>query len=295
MAGVVAPPAGMLGSLRETAEMIKIQHTVFALPFAIIALVTAAGGGWPEPRVWGWVLVAMVAARTSAMAFNRLADHDVDTLNPRTSQRALPAGRLTRTFVWVVTGCSVAVFLIAAGALNRLCLALAVPTLAILLGYSYSKRFTALSHLWLGLALAIAPAGAWIAVTGRLGWPPVVLGGAVMVWVGGFDVLYSLQDVAFDRLHDLHSMPAWLGGGRARQVSRLLHGIAIVAFFAFAMVAGGGVLRFAAVMAAAVLLAWQHWILRNGDLSRLNAAFFTANGVLSILMCVLFLFAKMRG
>ncbi len=284
---------GVLRDAVETAEMIKLQHTVFALPFAVIAMVTAAGAGWPSPRQWWWVFVAMVAARTAAMTFNRIADEKIDAENPRTRSRALPAGRLSRRFAIGVTVVSAAVFVMAAGALNRLCLLLSPVALAWVLGYSLTKRFTAASHLWLGLGLGIAPVGAWLAVTGRFAVPPFVLAAAVTLWVAGFDVIYSLQDEAFDRARGLHSLPAVLGGARALAVARVLHLLAVAGFAAFAALAGGGAWRWAAVGAAAALLVWQHRLVRPDDLSRVDAAFFTANGLLSVGMCVLFVFAKM--
>jgi 4-hydroxybenzoate polyprenyltransferase len=280
-------------ALAEAAEMIKFQHTVFALPFAVIALVTSTGAAWPSPWVWSWVLVAMVAARTAAMAFNRLVDAGIDAENPRTADRSLPAGRLSRTFVALMVAASVVLFFIAAGMLNRLCLLLAAPTLAVLLGYSYAKRFTASTHLWLGAALGLAPLGAWLAGSGRPAWPPVVLGTAVAVWVAGFDIIYSLQDEAFDRHRGLHSIPARLGARRALWVSRSLHLLAIVGFAVFAVLAGGGALRIGAVTAAAALLLWQHRLVAPNDLSRVDAAFFTANGLLSLAMGAAFVFAKM--
>ena len=230
---------GNRGPLGETADMIAFKHSVFALPFALMSLITAAGAGWPSIRTWAWVIVAMVAARTSAMGFNRLADHDIDSNNPRTADRALPAGRLSRRFTWFVTGGSAGVFVVAAAMLNTVCLVLAVPTLAVLFGYSYAKRFTSAAHLWLGSALGIAPIGAWIAVTGTISVPAVILGAAVMLWVAGFDTIYSLQDESFDRLHGLRSLPARFGSRRALAVARGLHLLALVGFAAFAVAAGG--------------------------------------------------------
>jgi 4-hydroxybenzoate polyprenyltransferase len=273
--------------------MIAFKHTVFALPFAVIALVTAAAPGWPAPRTWLWVIVAMVSARTAAMAFNRLADHRIDVENPRTAGRTLPAGRLSRRFVWAVTGVSAAVFLVAAASLNSLCLVLAPPALVVLLGYSFAKRFTSASHLWLGLALAIAPIGAWIAVVGRIEWPALVLAAAVSLWVAGFDVIYSLQDEAFDRDHALHSLPARLGGDRALPLARLFHVVAFAGFLVFALAVGGGLIRLTAVVAAGVLLAWQHRLIQADDLRSVDAAFFTANGSLALAMCALFIFAQL--
>jgi 4-hydroxybenzoate polyprenyltransferase len=293
MAWLTASGSRFLAGLRETGDMIAFKHTVFALPFAVIALITAAAPGWPTPRTWLWVAVAMVSARTAAMAFNRLADHRIDIKNPRTAERTLPAGRLSRNFAWAVTGVSAALFLVAAASLNSLCLVLAPPALAVLLGYSYAKRFTAASHLWLGLALGIAPVGAWIAVTGRVDWPPLVLAGAVALWVAGFDVIYSLQDEAFDREHALHSLPARVGGGRALILARLFHSFAFAGFLTFALAAGGGPIRLLAVAAAGLLLAWQHRLIKADNLQSVDAAFFTANGTLALAMCVLFVVARL--
>ncbi|MEN8164249.1 MAG: UbiA-like polyprenyltransferase [Acidobacteriota bacterium] len=284
-----------LDDLRETGEMIKFQHTVFALPFALIALVSAPAEGWPPLRVWLLVLLAMVAARTAAMSFNRLVDHRMDALNPRTASRALPEGRLNRKFVWLITVVASAVFVLAAGLLNSLCLMLSVPTLAVLLGYSLSKRFTAAAHLWLGAALGIAPVGAWIAASGRLDLPPVVLGVSVMLWVAGFDVIYSLQDEVFDRSMGLHSIPTALGPRRALHLARAFHILSLAGFAAVAVLSGGGPLRWSAVIAAAGMLVWQHTLVSPDDLSRVNAAFFTANGILAVVMGVLFIAARVLG
>lgn len=286
---------GVLKDLRETGEMIKFQHTIFALPFALIALVSAPAEGWPPLRVWLLVLLAMVAARTAAMAFNRLVDHRLDALNPRTADRSLPGGRLSRRFVWLVTLVASTLFVLAAGLLNSLCLLLALPTLGVLLGYSLTKRFTAAAHLWLGAALGIAPIGAWIAVSGRLDLAPVVLGVSVMLWVAGFDIIYSLQDEAFDRSTGLHSIPATLGALRALNLARILHILSLAGFAAFAALSGGGTLRWSAVVAAAAMLGWQHTLVTPDDLSRVNAAFFTANGILAVAMGVLFIGARALG
>jgi 4-hydroxybenzoate polyprenyltransferase len=293
MAGLTDAGSRFFAGLRETGEMIAFKHTVFALPFAVIALITAAAPTWPAPRIWLWVAVAMVSARTAAMAFNRLADHRIDVENPRTADRALPAGRLSRRFAWVVTGASAALFLVAAASLNPLCLVLAPPALMVLLGYSFAKRFTAASHLWLGLALGIAPVGAWIAVTGRVERPAVILAAAVALWVAGFDVIYSLQDEAFDREYALHSLPARVGGTQALILARLFHILAFIGFVAFALAAGGGPVRLSAVAAAGVLLAWQHRLIRAEDLESVDAAFFTANGSLAMAMCALFVVARL--
>jgi 4-hydroxybenzoate polyprenyltransferase len=285
----------VISSLGEASDMIAFKHSVFALPFALMSLISATGGAWPAPRIWLWVVVAMVAARTAAMSFNRLADHRFDADNPRTADRSLPAGRLSRRFAWVLTSVSSVVFVIAAAQLNRLCLVLAPPTLLVLFGYSLSKRFTSTAHLWLGSALAIAPVGAWIAATGSLAGPPVVLAAAVMFWVAGFDTIYSLQDEDFDREHGLRSLPALLGPARALWIARGFHLLAIVGFSAFAVAVGGGWIRWTAVGGAAALMAWQHRLVRADDLSAVDAAFFTANGLLAVGMFALFLIAKVVG
>ncbi len=295
MEGVRETAATIAANISETAEMVAFKHTVFALPFAIIALITATAPGWPSLSTWLWVGVAMVAARTAAMSFNRLVDQGIDAKNPRTKNRSLPAGRLSRRFAWTTTVVSALVFVIAAAELNRLCLVLSLPTLAVLLGYSYSKRFTAASHLWLGIALGLAPVGAWIAATGHLGWPAVVLALAVCFWVAGFDVIYSLQDEVFDSRAGLRSIPARLGGRRALVLARCFHALALAGFFAFAMAAGGGPIRLAAVAAAAALLAWQHRQISAEDLSAVDAAFFTANGTLAVVMCAAFVIARIFG
>lgn len=292
MEGLTSPVVRVARDVRETGEMIAFKHSIFALPFAVVSLVTAAAPSWPAPATWLWIIVAMVSARTSAMAFNRLADHAIDAENPRTKDRSLPSGRLDRSFAWFVTGFSGLAFVAAAAALNPLCLALAPLTLAILLGYSFSKRFTAASHLWLGCALGMAPVGAWIAVTGRIDWPPVVLAAAVCLWVAGFDTIYSLQDEVFDREHGLHSLPTLVGGRSALTVARMAHMLAFTGFAVFAAMAGGGLLRFGAVVVAGVLLAWQHRLVSADDLRSVDAAFFSANGALAVLMGILFIVAR---
>ena len=276
-----------LAAAREAAELVKFAHTAFALPFALIAAMAAANG-WPPWPVVAWILLAMAGARTAAMAFNRLADHAFDAGNPRTAGRALPAGRVGRPFAWALVGVGAAVFLVAAWRLNPLCLALAPVALAWVLGYSYSKRFTRLSHLWLGLGLGIAPVGAWLAVRGAFALPPLLLAGAVTAWVAGFDILYSLPDEAFDRAAGMHSLPARLGAARAIVLARVLHAAAALGFAAFAWRIGGWGL-WAGTAAAAALLVWQHTLIGPGRLERLDTAFFTANGVLSLVMFAFYL------
>ncbi len=269
--------------LRVVLEMIKIEHTLFALPFALIGMLLAAGG-WPEGRVIGWILVAMVGARSAAMAFNRLVDQRIDAANPRTAGRALPAGLVGRGFVALFVVASLAVLALAAWQLNPLCLALLPIAVVVLLGYSYAKRFTWLSHLLLGLALGGAPIGAWAAVTGRLAPAPFVLAAAVLTWTAGFDVLYALQDEAFDRATGLHSIPARFGTRAALWISGGLHLVTIVLLAVVPLVYAGPLgWPYAVGWAGCVaLLAWQHSLVRPGDLSRLDAAFFLANGLLAL-------------
>jgi 4-hydroxybenzoate polyprenyltransferase len=266
--------------VRDIGELIRFSHTVFALPFALIAALAAAGGV-PRPAVLVWILVAMVGARTAAMSFNRLVDHTIDSKNPRTAGRSLPTGRVTRGLAWALVAGGAAALVLAAWRLNPVCLALSPLALAWVLGYSYSKRFTPLSHLWLGVGLGIAPLGAWLAVRGAVNLAPIVLAAAVAAWVAGFDVLYSLQDEAFDRMHGLQSLPARLGARRAITLSRVLHVLALVGLAAFAALVSAGWGLWLGVAAAATLLVWQHSLVAPGRLDRLDTAFFTANGLLS--------------
>ena len=278
-------PAGGWGKLRVILEMIKFEHTLFALPFALMATLLAAGGV-PELRVLFWILVAMVGARSAAMAFNRLADQRYDALNPRTAARALPAGQLTPAQVWVFVGCTVLLFVLAAWMLNPLAGALAPVALAIVLGYSYTKRFTPFCHLVLGLALGIAPSAAWIAVRGSLGWPATLLSAAVLLWAGGFDILYSCQDVEFDRQQGLHSIPSRIGIPAALRVSRVMHTVVVLLLLLLPSVVSLGGVYLAGVAVVTALLAYEHSLVRADDLSRVNAAFFTVNGFVSISLFV---------
>ncbi len=277
----MSAPAGVLRSFRATLEMIKFSHTLFALPFALLAAVLAAGG-WPAASTLGKILVAMVGARSAAMAHNRLADRHLDAANPRTASRALPAGTLSVGFVRVFLAASVVVFLAAAASLNRLTLLLSPVALALLLLYSYTKRFTTLSHLVLGLCLGIAPVGAWIAVRGEFALLPVLLGLAVLFWTAGFDVIYSLQDEKHDRMAGLRSIPARFGARRALWISGILHLAMAALLLVVWRLSGGGWIFLAGVLATIAALAYQHAIVRPGDLSRVDAAFFTANGFVSV-------------
>jgi 4-hydroxybenzoate polyprenyltransferase len=272
----------VLHNLRVTLEMIKWEHSVFALPFALCGAMLAAGG-LPTAHQLVWIVVAMVAARSAAMAFNRLADATIDAANPRTRARALPAGHLSPTFVAAFVVVASAVFVIAASQLNRLALWLSPAALALLLFYSYTKRFTRWSHLVLGLALGIAPAAAWIAVRGSLDARILLLTAAVTFWVGGFDVLYACQDFDFDRQSGLHSIPSHFGIRTALWVARGFHLVMVGLLVALLIVFAMGKLAACGVLVVIVLLLYEHSLVKRDDLSKLNAAFFTMNGVISVL------------
>ena len=262
-------------------RMVKFSHSVFALPFALASAALAA----EETTRWrdvAWIVVAMVGARSAAMGFNRLADHEIDARNPRTAGRELPRGALRRAEVWAFVALSAAVLVLAAAMLNPLCLALSPVALAIVFGYSYTKRFTALSHLFLGLGLAVAPVGAWLAIRGEFATTPIVLGLAVLGWVAGFDTIYACQDVAFDRAAGLHSLPARLGVARALLVSRVLHVVAVGLLAFVYRLAPLHPLYLAGVAGVAALLLYEHSLVRADDLSRVDAAFFAVNGWISL-------------
>jgi 4-hydroxybenzoate polyprenyltransferase len=275
----------VLHNLRVTLEMIKWEHSIFALPFALCGAMLAAGG-FPTVHQLAWIIVAMIAARSAAMAFNRWADASIDAANPRTSARALPAGHLTPAFVVMFVVVSSALFILAASQLNRMALWLSPVALAVLLFYSYTKRFTRWSHLVLGFALGIAPAAAWIAVRGSLDPRILLLTAAVTFWVGGFDVLYACQDFDFDRQTGLHSIPRYLGIRRALWVARAFHVIMLGLLVALLWSFGLGKVAVAGVAVVAALLAYEHSLVSADDLSKLNAAFFTLNGVISVLFFV---------
>lgn len=271
---------------RDFLSLVVFAHTVFALPFALLSAVLAAGGV-PELRTLGWILAAMVGARSAAMSFNRIVDRHIDSRNPRTARREIPAGVVSPLAAGLFCAASAALLVVAAAQLNRLCLSLSPVALAIVLGYSFAKRVTAAAHLLLGLALAIAPVGAWVAVTGAFALPPVLLGFAVLFWVAGFDVIYSLQDEEFDRTEGLRSIPARFGAARALRIARLFHGATLVLLYAVFLAVDGGWLFGAAVVVAGAFLVRQHRLVSPADLSRVNAAFFTANGWLSVAVFVL--------
>jgi 4-hydroxybenzoate polyprenyltransferase len=278
------------GKIRAVLEMIKFEHSILALPFALTgALLAARGSGLAATELalkFAWIVVAMVAARSAAMAFNRVADAEIDAANPRTRTRAIPAGILSKGFTWgFIVFWSLVLFL-AAYMLNPLCLKLAPAALAIVLGYSYTKRFTALSHLVLGFALGIAPAAAWIAIRGTLDPRILLLTAAVMCWTGGFDIIYSCQDVDFDRRTGLRSLPQALGIGPALMAARLLHLVMVGLLWVLWQSLGLGRLGLAGIGVVAALLVYEHSLVKADDLSRVNAAFFTVNGYVSVLFFV---------
>ena len=276
-----------LEKLKITLEMIKFEHTIFALPFALIGALLASNG---IPSAWQltWIIAAMVAGRSAAMTFNRIVDFRYDRLNTRTDKRALPAGTLSFSFAIVFTILMAALFVFSAGQLNRICLYLSFPTLAILLFYSYTKRFTAWSHLVLGLAIGLAPLAAWLAIRGEFDWPPVLLSAAVSFWVAGFDVIYALQDMEFDRTHRLFSLPARLGAARALMLSTLFHAATVLLLLATALWTELGVIAYAGIAMVTGILFWEHQIVKPDDLSRVNVAFFSLNGYVSLLLLISF-------
>ena len=293
MAGALAPAfffynvrVAVLKNLGATLEMIKWEHSIFALPFALCGAMLAARG-WPSAHQLIWIIVAMVAARSAAMAFNRLADAGIDGENPRTRMRAIPAGILSAAFVRGFVVIAAAVFVVAAWELNRLAFILSPVALAVLLFYSYTKRWTRWSHVVLGFALGMAPAAAWIAVRGSLDARILLLTAAVTFWVGGFDVLYACQDVDFDRNAGLHSVPRYFGIGNSLWVARGFHLAMLALLAAMVWVFALGKVAAIGVVAVLLLLGYEHSMVSERDLSKLNAAFFTMNGVIAV---VFFLF-----
>ena len=279
---------GFWKRLRLTLEMIKFEHSLFALPFALTgALLAVRDAGYRvEPVKFAWIILAMVAARSAAMAFNRLLDAEIDGRNPRTRARHIPAGLLSKTFTWGFVVASSAVFVGAAGALNRLCLILAPLALAVVFFYSFTKRFTAFSHLVLGFALGIAPAAAWIAIQGRLDPAILWLTAAVMFWTAGFDIIYSCQDYEFDTDTGLFSLPARLGIAGALRVARLFHLAMVFCLVALLYSFDLNWLALAGVAATAGVLIYEHRLVKPDDLSRVNMAFFNLNAYVSVLFFV---------
>jgi 4-hydroxybenzoate polyprenyltransferase len=281
-----------MSRLRTVLEMIKFEHSIFALPFALTAALLAAhatlpgGSSWPTWKQIAWIVVAMVGARSFAMTINRIADVNYDRENPRTKNRALATGQISLGFAWLFSIAAAALLVIAAWQLNRLALELSPVALAILFLYSYTKRFTTLSHIVLGFCLGISPAAAWIAIAGSLDPRILILCAAVTLWVGGFDVIYACQDVDFDQQAGLHSIPKKFGIARALIIARAMH-IAMVALLCW--LAWSFALPWPAWLGIAVvagMLIWEHSLVSARDLSRLNAAFFTVNGYISVLFFV---------
>ncbi len=274
--------------LSITLSMIKFEHTLFALPFAFLGAVLAAGG-LPTWQQILWITVAMVGARSAAMTFNRIADREIDAANPRTANRELPSGKLSPAFAWGFLYVSIGVFLLAAYSLNWLTFALSPVALICVLGYSYAKRFTAFAHILLGLALSISPSAAWIAVRGSLADEvPILLSLFVLIWTAGFDVLYACQDLEFDRRSGMRSIPARFGIRRALWIARMFHLQAFVVLLVLWLVTGMTWLALAGVAAVGVLFIYQHSLLRADDLSRMNAAFFTTNAFVSVILLITF-------
>ena len=279
-------------------NLVKLPHTVFALPFALVGVTLAS---YVAPvTVWKvfWVVIAFTAARFAAMGFNRIVDRDVDALNPRTKSREIPSGALTVTAAGAAVTVACILFVVAAWQLNPLCLALSPVALGWVLFYSYTKRFTRFCHLVLGIGLSIAPVGGYLAVTGQWSdpwWMLILLATAVATWVGGFDILYALQDIDFDCEHGLHSLPASLGARNALNVARMLHLCTVVALAGVGLGVGAGWIYAAGVIVATTLLLYEHSLVRPGDLGRLDAAFFTMNGVISIVFFAFVLTERLRA
>ena len=276
---------GILGSIRSrlslTAELVAFPHTIFALPFAFIGMLLGASG-WPTARQIIWITVAMVGARTAAMSFNRVADRTFDAENPRTRNRPLPSERLGVSWAIALLVLSCGLFVLASWALSPLCLLLSPVALAIVLGYSYTKRFTWFTHWSLGLSLAIAPIGAWIAVSGPASVVPVLLGLVVLCWTAGFDIIYACLDVTFDRDRGLRSVPARFGIAAALRISSMLHIVMVAGLLGVAYFTGLGAIFLAGVVLTIGVLIYEHSIVRPDDLSRVNLAFFTLNGWISV-------------
>jgi len=276
-----AGPRSLWGKVRVILEMIKFRHSVFALPFALASMVVAAGG-WPSLRTISWIIVACVAARSMAMTFNRLADRGYDARNPRTRDRALPAGLVTVSFASAFAVVAAALFVFASAMLNRLCFFLSPLAIVVLLGYSFCKRFTEGVHVALGVALGLAPLGAWIAVRGSLDALPVLLAMGVVFWTAGFDIIYSCLDVECDRRENLHSLAARFGIVRALRAARWFHVFAVVCLVLFVVQMRLGPWSALALAVVSVLLFLEHSLVRAGDLSRVGPAFFTFNAWVSV-------------
>ena len=280
--------SSLIAKLGTTLEMIKFEHTLFALPFAFLGAVMAANG-LPTWQQILWITLAMVGARSAAMTFNRIADREIDAKNPRTANRELPSGKLSVEFAWVFLFVSIGIFLLAAYSLNWLTFVLSPVALVSVLGYSYAKRFTAFAHLLLGWSLAISPTAAWIAVRGEIDSEvPLLLSLFVLMWTAGFDVMYACQDYEFDKKSGLHSIPARFGIARSLWMARLFHFQAFIVLLLLYLVSELGIVALIGVGAVALLLVYQHTLVKANDLSKMNAAFFTTNAFVSIILLASF-------
>jgi 4-hydroxybenzoate polyprenyltransferase len=273
--------SGLIKKISIFMEMIKFSHTIFALPFALTGALLAARG-LPDGHQLLWICLAMIGARTAAMGLNRLIDADIDARNPRTAGRAIPAGLIGKGMTLAFICASLALLLSAAAQLNPLCLKLSPLAVFFLVLYSYCKRFTALAHVVLGICLAAAPLGAWIAIRGTIDLPALILGGIVLFWVAGFDILYALQDLEFDRSAGLHSIPVALGVKGSLWTARLFHLAMLALLPALYLVMQLGDFFVTGIVVVTAMLAYEHWLLRNGDLNKLDTAFFNMNGYISV-------------
>lgn len=272
--------------IRIILELIKFQHTVFALPFALISMLVCANG-LPSLRIIFWILVAMVSARSTAMAFNRVVDLRFDALNPRTQSRHLPAGKISIQSVWVFIVIMAIIFIFSAYKLNKLAFFLSPLALAILYFYSFTKRFTCLAHIFLGLSLGIAPIGVWVAIKSQLGFPSLVLGLTVLLWVAGFDIIYATQDVEFDKKYNLHSLVVRFGIPKALFTSRVMHLLMLFGLLWFGNLTQLGLIFFVGVLIVALMLIYEHSLISPSDLSKVNIAFFNINGIVSVFLLVM--------
>ena len=284
----------LFNRIRIFLEMIKFAHTIFALPFAFTAALLAAGG-LPTAYQAFWIVVAMVGARTAAMGLNRIIDAEIDAKNPRTSGRAIPAGLLDKGTVFAFVMIGILLLICAASMLNPLCLYLSPLILFFLVLYSYCKRFTAMAHIVLGICIAFAPLGAWVAIQGRIEAPALLLAGSVVFWLAGFDTLYALQDLEFDRAHGLHSIPVRLGVGGSLWIARLFHVVMLCLMVALYGTMNLGFFFLVGIGITALLLFYEHWLLRNGDLTKLDMAFFNMNGYISLNIFVFTLIDVLAG
>lgn len=277
--------SSLFGKIAVFLEMIKFSHTIFALPFALSGALLAAGG-LPGMTQLLWIVLAMVGARTAAMGLNRLIDAEIDARNPRTAGRAIPAGLISKGMTLAFIIGSLALLLVAAAQLNRLCLLLSPLAIFFLVLYSYCKRFTSLAHVVLGICLAVAPIGAWVAIRGTLDAPAFILGAAVLFWVAGFDILYALQDLDFDRKAGLHSIPVLLGVDGSLWTARIFHLIMLALLLGLLTVMKLGAWFMIGIVISTALLLYEHWLLRDGDLTKLDAAFFNMNGYISVVILI---------